>query len=108
ASGIFGPTQVMSHLANYGSAVMFDAYARKAHSPRGQGVRPLPGTAQHPVLHGRQQQRRHALDGDRPRLDVDALRLEGLQLTTDRPYPSGRRRAGPSASAVRLNAVLTS
>jgi len=37
ASGIFGPSTQLPDLANFGSAVMAEAYARKANSPRGQG-----------------------------------------------------------------------
>ena len=37
ASGIFGNQYGYSDLANYGSAVMSEAYARKANSARGQG-----------------------------------------------------------------------
>jgi hypothetical protein len=37
ASGIFGPSTQLPDLANFGSAVMSEAYARKANSPRGQG-----------------------------------------------------------------------
>jgi hypothetical protein len=37
ASGIFGPQYAISDLADYGSAVMSEAYARKANSARGQG-----------------------------------------------------------------------
>lgn len=43
ASGIFGPSTRLPDLANYGSAVMFDAYARKANSARHQGYVPYVG-----------------------------------------------------------------
>ncbi len=43
ASGIFGAFNQLPDLANYGSAVMFDAYARKANSPRNQGYVPYLG-----------------------------------------------------------------
>jgi hypothetical protein len=43
ASGIFGPSTQLPDLANYGSATMFDAYARKANSPSHQGYVPYFG-----------------------------------------------------------------
>jgi hypothetical protein len=40
ATGIFGPSQGLYDLANYGSFVMYNAHARKAKSPRGTGYVP--------------------------------------------------------------------
>jgi hypothetical protein len=40
ATGIFGPSQGLYDLANYGSFVMYNAYARKAKSARGAGYVP--------------------------------------------------------------------